>query len=240
MVGELHRTITKEQHAAIRVALWYDRRRAGNHGRSLRVGVPSCDLLANDRLEPSDSLPDVSEFDAISAFPARVTFWRGSAETICKHRSPLFSAPFVSPALPMIDLLHTVHVGVMYVVCRHAVWELLVANAWHAVGTEQEALEQSVIRIFGELSAWHKRPNRPDDDVTQIQDLTVPMLGTKDHRDLKLKAMETKGFLPFVVHLLRSRGGVLPAEQRDALLLATKFLSASCIASHKSCPVVSI
>ena len=78
------------------------------------MDVPSCDLLANDRLEPSDSLPDVSEFDAISAFPARVTFWRGSAKTICKHRSPLFSAPFVSPALLMIDLLHTVHLGVMH------------------------------------------------------------------------------------------------------------------------------
>ena len=88
--GEQIRVLSREQHAAVKAALWYDKRLDGNHGRALLVDVPFCDLLANDRLEPSRELMDVAAFDQINEFPTRAVFWRTSAETVSRHRCPLF------------------------------------------------------------------------------------------------------------------------------------------------------
>ena len=48
------------------------------------------------------------------------------------------------------------------------------------------------------------------------------MLGTKDHRELKLKAAETKGLLPFVVHTLQTKGAAIRQEAREPLTLAAR------------------
>ncbi len=52
--------------------------------------IPTLGLKAGDRLEPSDLLWDVASFEASEAFPARVLFWRVQAETLTRHRNPLF------------------------------------------------------------------------------------------------------------------------------------------------------
>ena len=47
-------------------------------------------LMQNDRLEPNAGLMDVGKLEQVTEFPARVSFWRRSRETLCTHRSPIF------------------------------------------------------------------------------------------------------------------------------------------------------
>ncbi len=73
-----------------RGVLFDDRRRAGSHGRALRNDAPSLRLLAGNRMEPSECVPNAGLFEGIASFPHPVTLWRPSAETLARHRNPLW------------------------------------------------------------------------------------------------------------------------------------------------------
>ena len=66
--------ITEELHKTVLQALRYDKRSTGSRGRALIRAVPQLGLEAGDRLEPSDALPDVADFDNLAYFPVSVTF----------------------------------------------------------------------------------------------------------------------------------------------------------------------
>ena len=61
------------------------------HARSINHDVPALGLLKGDRLEPHAGCMDYAKFDWLTAFPARVLFWRRKRETLCRHRNPLFN-----------------------------------------------------------------------------------------------------------------------------------------------------
>ena len=80
-------------HAAVLLALAFDRRPHGSAGRALTRSIPGTPLQAGDRLEPTATLADAANFERINTFPARVTFWRPSSATLAHFRSPLWDAP---------------------------------------------------------------------------------------------------------------------------------------------------
>ena len=86
---ELHRVLDRGAYEAVRAKLWYDKRDSGSRGRALRSDVPEANLLKNDRLEPTEFMPDIADFDLIDSFPAPVVFWRPSSESTTRRRCPL-------------------------------------------------------------------------------------------------------------------------------------------------------
>eukprot|EP00969_Alexandrium_andersonii_P029448 1285462-Alexandrium_andersonii.AAC.1 len=77
---ETHVLVDAPLQALLANNLLYDKRRAGNRGRCLARGFPELGLLEGDRLEPSESLPDIGCFEQATT-PIRVTFWRVSQES---------------------------------------------------------------------------------------------------------------------------------------------------------------
>lgn len=73
--------LTKEQHAEVRAALEFDKRRDGGNGRCLSINLPALGLQRNDRLEPHRDMMDVMSFDKVQEFPVRALFWRRASET---------------------------------------------------------------------------------------------------------------------------------------------------------------
>ena len=200
-------------HSRIKAALYYDKRQDGARGRALKHDIVSAGLCKGDRLEPSCELPDVNAFEDIT-LPCRVTFWRRDRTTRVHHRNPLFDDTIgITITTLMIDQLHTLNLGVMQQYCRELVWELILSDAWHvsAGRTEAEQIEISVSRLWSELIAWYSERRRefPSENLTQNQDLTVAMLGTKNKRSLKLKAAETKGMLLFLTGCLGKHAATL-------------------------------
>eukprot|EP00959_Pyramimonas_sp_CCMP1952_P306147 6407115-Pyramimonas_sp.AAC.1 len=103
--------VTDEHFIQLRARLKFDRRKDGSHGRALIADYGPLGLFKGDRLEPSPHLPCLAWFDT-KPRPFDVMFWRPSAETAVRHRSPLFSAiTGIAPEILMPDWLHGLSLG---------------------------------------------------------------------------------------------------------------------------------
>ena len=191
----------------IRPHLRYDKRPDGALGRALAQGIPDLRLRENDRLEPSQSLPDVAAFDDLcSEQPhrrVRVCFWRRSQETLCLHRFPLWDEDLgITPGRVLcLDLLHTLYLGVMLNFCRLLLWKLLLSGRWGmTAGTGHEALIVAVMCLRHELFSWYtsRRRSHPQENLTELSDLVPNMFGSMADPQLKTKAAETYGVLVFL------------------------------------------
>ncbi len=130
---EIRVALNRDQHVAIRGALWWDKRKdtGASHGRGLRHDIPPLGLFKNDRPEPWEGMLDVGEFDSRDAFPRTVLFWRSSQQTSTKHRNPIFSATTgIEPNTSLsVCWLHTLSLGPLQVYSVHLVHRLVAANA---------------------------------------------------------------------------------------------------------------
>lgn len=228
---EVWRVLSREQHATVRAALEYDKRRGGGSGRCLMVDIEHLQLFKGDRLEPHLGLPDVAMFDSVSSWPCRTLFWRRSNQTRARHRNPLFD-PAIGITLDsslMVDKLHTLHLGPALVWTGHALWKVVVADVFGTKATGEALYTMSVQRIRGLLWPWYRRQRQlyPEKELTQVQDLTVAMLGGKPSTpNLGTKAAETKGLLPFALHLLREHRACFEEPEIGYLIGAGAALQA--------------
>ena len=181
----------------------------GSRGRALKVAVPELSLEAGDRLEPSAALADIADFEAME-LPATVVFWRPSRETTTRHRNPLFGpSTGITVKSLCVDTLHCLYLGVFQVHCAAVAWELIEADAWatHREGhtTAPERLQASCIRMQADLHRWclARKKSHPGDSLTEVQEVTPKMLGTKTEPKLSLKGGETKTFLLFTHDFLQ-------------------------------------
>ena len=94
----------------------------------------------------------------------------------------------------------------MLIWCRATMWFLLSVGIWGSrSGGDAETTRLALASLKSQLSAWYS--SAAPRDVTQISKLTLKMIGTKANQALKLKAMETYGFLLFLTDaLLKHRG----------------------------------
>jgi hypothetical protein len=209
--------LTRELHNHILPFLQYDKRSVGSKGRAVSRDIAGTPILAGDRLEPSDVLPDVGLFDDIRKFPVTITFWRRSRETMVQHRNPLFSADLgISPVQTVtIDALHTLNLGVMQGYAKVVVWALFDAPVWanHCTNNE-ERLKLSVVCMKAELDVFYRghRQTHPGQTLTEITDLTPKMFGTRSSPSMSLHGAETWGFLQYLVHTLAKYSGKIGAS----------------------------
>eukprot|EP00969_Alexandrium_andersonii_P011270 489530-Alexandrium_andersonii.AAC.1 len=78
--------------------------------------------------------------------------------------------------------------------------------------TSDEHLLLMVMKLKSELLAWYaaRRKTHPQENITEVQDLTVKMLGSVTKQKIKAKAAESYGLLLFSVDMARSFQARLP------------------------------
>lgn len=219
---EKWRTLSQPDHARVRAHLHYDKRAHGASGRALFADLPDLQLMKDDRLEPHPGLWDVGLFDKISKFPCRILFWRKSLETRCRHRNPIWD-PTIGVTLEslMVDKLHTLHLGPAMAWCCHALWQLILVDAWETGHVGASLHNLSVHYIRSALWNWYKVRKRqmPEKDITEVQNFTLNMLGGKpSSQSLHTKAAETKGLVPFVLDLLKKKRARFTGDLAEILI----------------------
>ncbi len=110
---EIALSLTRSQARRLEERLFFDKSKKGSRGRSLEQPFPELNLLKGDRVEPSDSVPDVADLCRSDAVRINVSIWRPSLETSYKHRCPILGAHTGLSAMNLgIDWLHTLSLGV--------------------------------------------------------------------------------------------------------------------------------
>jgi hypothetical protein len=192
----------------------------------LQVDVPEAGLLQGDRLEPSDLLPNVADFDKL-ATPCTVMFWRPSAETHSRHRNLLFSATTgVTPELLVQDWLHTFSLGVAQSLLKQFFSGLLNADAWKVGDTQASLISMSIARLQAELFGWYGSESRSGRIHTRAQNLQPSMFGTLMNPNFTMRGAETNGVLRFSVELVARYGHLLsgPASWKRPIDAAVRIL----------------
>ena len=167
--------------------------------------------MADDRLEPSPELPDISKLEDLE-MPATVLFWRSSEESLCRHRHPLFCADIgLNVTSLTVDTLHALYLGVMNKWCSIVLWFRISKGVFGAMGPTEEQVRNSVLVMRHALMAWYGdyRQEHPSKVLTRLNDLTMKMLGTEDSPKCKTKGAETWGLLLFLIHSLNLHADLL-------------------------------
>ena len=199
---------TARQHQDLRACLAYDKRSSGARGRCLTCDMPTHGLRKGDRLEPSRACPDTGPgFDELCSgpFPLHLTFWRRSQETSLRHRNPLLCIPGVTIRLFRIDVLHVLFTGGAPVqrFSGCVLWDLINRNVWDVVGLWAETRDANCLhRARAELMAWYKEMRAVGLDVSELNDLTLAMLGPKSDPHMSVKGMEARWLARFCLQLL--------------------------------------
>lgn len=182
--------------------LKFDKRKTGSKGRALVASMPEYGLESGDRLEPHPLCCDVASVDNISVFPARILCWKPSAETVTRHRCPLFNEfTGITCEHISVDVMHTLHLGVLQVYCRTLIWRLIAVNAFEVQRgvTDDERTQLAVLQLRNMMWNWYREraKSHPLENLTRLNDLTVKMIGSRTRPRLKAKAAETWSFLLF-------------------------------------------
>ena len=182
-------------------------------GRCMKHGHAPWGLRANDRLEPSPRVADVMQFGRLMAFLVIALCWRSPEHPVVHRHHPLPSAE-IGTSIGQFsgDEVHTLHLDVFRVLTLRATW-LFVDFGLLDAGrkAKSQILTETLSRIRRMLSAWyHVYENKlGDDKVTRVGTVFNNLTGSDGERVLRLKAAETKHFLPF-------RHGFASPPQRSA------------------------
>jgi hypothetical protein len=175
-----------------------------------------------DRLEPTETFPDVGQFKEMTVFPVQVLFWRPSMESICRHRSPLWCPEIgITPVDSIVfDVLHTLYLGMMLVWAKRVMWFLFNSKVWgNLESTDEEQLIVSVHALRAELMSWYtaRAQQHHQEQLSKLADLTINMVGTPADPKLKLKAAEAYGFTLFLCDILCKVLDKVPSNGRGLL-----------------------
>ena len=218
---------TQGVYLKLRAVLFYDKRATGARGLCLKEDLPDLRLLKGDRVEPCEDVPDIGMLEHLEEFPARVLFWRPSAETLARHKNPLFNDAigFTPYRCVGVDWLHTLSLGIFQTWCSATLHELFRVDAWQTLSANEAArVRMSTQRLSAELELWTaaQGDNR---NLTKIRPLQQDDFGTHLHPKFPLKGGETNTFLEFMVSVALPRsqgplgelGGPLLRAGRDLL-----------------------
>jgi len=184
-------------------------------------------LYPDDRLEPTAAMPDTAEFMRLQAFPARVCFWRSTKPVLASHRHPLLCQELdLGPPSIGIDILHTVHLGVLQEYIARVIWLCITVDVFNTRSPRQAERTQETLKIIvAGLKSWYPEYERMlgedmSKTVTRVGCLKPSMIGTMQKPKLKLKASESRHFLPYILKLVRDFQGQLWTAIDVASLLA--------------------
>ena len=200
-------TLSRKQWAAVRTRLEYNRKAQGPKGRALKEDMPSLGLRRNDRLEPDSFFQDVADFDTVTVWPVRASFWRRTEETRVKHRNYLFRPDLgISIDSICIDTLHTLYLGPVLDWVAKVMWSIVRVNAHNVPGTGiAQTLPLIAMRLRNDLQEFYRdwKRRNPGEDITELEELTPGMFGNATNEKFgPLKAAEVKHMIPFCLHAL--------------------------------------
>ena len=161
-------------------------------GRTLGADVPSMNLKAGDRLEPSIQLVDVADFSATpTPFVAkfwRATFYGDQCVDSVNHRNPLFDPLLhVSPSVTFaLDVLHILYLGIFQRLMAGVLWEILKGNPFKIATDDVIAGGLEYLRT--DLSRWYSE--NKIDTGSRIGDITKGMLGKAGGKQMHRKLGE--------------------------------------------------
>lgn len=197
--------LTPDQFSQVKAGLFFDKRRNGAKGRALIFDVVGTPLRKGDRLEPSDTLRDIFLLDELTP-PCTLTFWRPGAESLTKHRNPMFSIlSDVTPDCIQVDWLHTLSLGIFQDFIGALVHTLVQLDVWNVgnLGVNASSrLQTSVMRMEGLLFEFYSSCSIAGEIFTQVGRLDSNMFGSPDSPSCKLYGAETNGVLAFVNRVL--------------------------------------
>ena len=197
----------------LRAVLFYDKRTTGSRGLCLKEDLPDLRLLKGDRVEPCEDVPDIGMLEHLDVFPARVLFWRASAETLVRHKNPVFNEAigFTPYRCVGVDWLHTLSLGLFQNWCSATLHELFRVDAWQTFSANEGArIKMSTQRLSAELEGWTVARLSDNRNVTKVRTLQQDDFGTHRHPKFPLKGGETNTFLEFMVSVAvpRSQGSL--------------------------------
>lgn len=225
---EVHVRLSRDQHKEVCAALRFDKGKQGARGRAVAVDLPALGLRKGDRLEATPTLLDVGSFDKITDYPVEATFWRRDSETRVAFRNPLWDSEYgVTQDSLAIDILHTLFLGPALVLAGHVLWLFIDADVWGlGAGESREGRWQNNVQhLWMMIRSYYAEQRRlnPTKKLTELENLTLNMMGSKKGSLPNFKAVETKHIMPFCVQLLRDSTN-LPGERRSLLLGAASAL----------------
>ena len=193
--------------------MFFKQKHGGPQGRALKHDVPALGLRKFDRLEPHPAMIDHRLFDLYTDFdtPVPVLFWRRSRERSARHRCPLMDPSIgITTVSVGIDVLHTLNLGPWQRFCMHALWHFLENNIYDCYGGAEKKRAESILRLRSDLFLHYRSLSEEDrGKITELEDLTVKMLGAPHRKKLKTKAAETKALVPFVIKMCRTHAAHL-------------------------------
>ena len=172
-------------------------------GRCLIQAIASLGLERYDRLEATDSHPDIHKLEP-EAGPRRITLWRTSLSMMTKQRNPLICAEAgISMRTFSIDWLHCLSMGVFPHFLGYVLDDLIRANAFDVPGGPGGMMvEQSLRKIKADLKEWYYSEAQANRHHTPITTLTKGMLTVKGKPLLQVFGAECNGFLAFAAQVL--------------------------------------
>ena len=190
--------------SALRGLMKFHKKRSGVQGLALVQDFPPLMLRRGDRLEPTPAFPDIGLIFTLATLPVDLVFWRPLRETIARRRNPLFNMAtgVTRHRCLTVDLLHALYLGIMKTFACHCIWFLLLSGKFgNNGGNSEERLESARLAVVHRLFQWYKarHQSHPQENLTQVYDLTRKMLGTPTARELKTKGAESWGMLLFLV-----------------------------------------
>jgi len=231
-------TITSDVQLRLLISkLSYEKRRQGKHGRSLTEDLPSLALRKGMRLEPSTALPDIGGLESVlGCIPPEgleLVFWNSAAESLTRHRNPLFGARTgLGPQDLSIDEMHTMHLGVFQTFAATVFWQML-ENDVYDLGqglSEDATIEHGVTRLRFDLEQWYQKQSRehPERPLYILQDFGRHLLSSKDKGSLGAKGAESGTLLFFAadmadLHKANLPGGLALARAGQALVQYMKI-----------------
>ena len=183
-------------------------------GRVMRGDLPDLGLQAGDRLDPTDTMPDVASFDDMDVTePKTVKFWRSSLDTCTRRRNPLFSeATGLYITCLGIDVLHALSLGVYSEFLKVFFWALIKRNAFGVRGGAADVRGLSIARIGSLLFQWYADEDKRGVHHPRVNQWLSTTLGSQKKPKLYAQGAATSELLFFALHLYAMYGHKLGAD----------------------------
>ena len=209
-------------------------------GGTLQITLPDVGLDIGDRIEPSDLLYDYSSLMMMGELPAggvTVTFWRASAETLVHHRNQFFCEELAtSPQTILPDMMHVLFLGLWQSFAARAFRAMVAGNVYNSPAhwAPQAVVSHTLEMMKAQLYLWYPefKAMNPLKSVSEIQDISIKMVGREARPSMDLKAGETKYFLYFLrdelqKHVAKIRSGAVWAATARAMCAHTDVCDAN-------------
>lgn len=146
-------------------------------------------------------------------------WWRREAETSVRRRNPLLSLPGLTPQHFVVDSPHTLYLGPARDWIGAVFWRLIDDKVFWDGRDQTDTAQMTVLEIRRHLTSWYTDYERehPEIQITRLDNLELPMLGSRSSPQLSSKAAETKGLIPFGVHPFETHASEVKGNGRSLL-----------------------